>query len=104
MGDSEAQRSGGHSRIAQRVACYDGTKLQSPDDQMDPLRGGAATDAHFPDHHMLGLRFLGGDAIFSPVPENSRSDDSRAGVLLVDEISRLKAGDPFRAVYFHQVI
>nr|WP_315597387.1 phytanoyl-CoA dioxygenase family protein [uncultured Cupriavidus sp.] len=68
------------------------------------LHGGGATDADFPDRHTLVLRFFGDDATFSPLPENSRSGYSTAGVLFVDELSHLKAGDPFRASCFRQII
>ena len=67
------------------------------------LHGGGATDADFPDRHTLVLRFFGDDATFSPLPENSRSGYSTAGVLFVDELSHLKAGDPFRASCFRQI-
>jgi hypothetical protein len=68
------------------------------------LHGGGPTDADFPDRHTLVLRFFGDDATFSPLPENSRSGYSTAGVLFVDELSHLKAGDPFRAPCFRQLI
>ncbi len=68
------------------------------------LHGGAGTDADFPDRHTLVLRFFGDDAIFSPLPEKSRSGYGAAGVLFVDEISHLKAGDPFRAPCFRQLV
>lgn len=68
------------------------------------LHGGAAVDAEFPDRHTLVLRFFGDDATFSPLPENSRAGYTPAGVLFVDEISHLKAGDPYRASCFRQII
>lgn len=68
------------------------------------LHGGAPTDADFPNRHTLVLRFFGDDATFRPLPENSRSGYSKAGVLFADEIAHLKAGDPFRAPCFRQVV
>ena len=68
------------------------------------LHGGGGTDADFPDRHTLVLRFFGDDATFSPLPENSRSGYSTAGFLFVEELSHLKAGDPFRAPCFRQLI
>ncbi|WP_343618189.1 phytanoyl-CoA dioxygenase family protein [Ralstonia sp.] len=68
------------------------------------LHGGAPTDAEFPDRHTLVLRFFGDDATFSPLPENSRSGIPPSGFLFNEEIAHLKAGDPFRASCFRQVV
>jgi hypothetical protein len=68
------------------------------------LHGGAPTDADFTDSHTLVLPFFGDDAIFSPLPENSRSGYSAAGVLFAKELAHLKADDPFRASCFRQVV
>ncbi|WP_175964075.1 phytanoyl-CoA dioxygenase family protein [Burkholderia pyrrocinia] len=68
------------------------------------LHGGGAVDAAFPDRHTLVLRFFGDDATFSPLPDESRSGFTPAGVLFVDELAGLKAGDPFRAPCFRQLV
>ncbi|KWE86655.1 phytanoyl-CoA dioxygenase family protein [Burkholderia ubonensis] len=68
------------------------------------LHGGGVVDADFPDRHTLVLRFFGDDAVFSPLPENSASGFTPAGVLFVEELASLKAGDPFRAPCFRQLV
>ncbi|WGY71359.1 phytanoyl-CoA dioxygenase family protein [Burkholderia cepacia] len=68
------------------------------------LHGGGAVDAAFPDRHTLVLRFFGDDAVFSPLPDESRSGFTPAGVLFVEELAGLKAGDPFRAPCFRQLV
>ncbi|MCA8256873.1 phytanoyl-CoA dioxygenase family protein [Burkholderia sp. AU31624] len=68
------------------------------------LHGGGSVDADFPDRHTLVLRFFGDDAVYSPLPEGSRSGYTPAGVLFVEELAHLKAGDPFRAPCFRQVV
>ncbi|GAU05735.1 phytanoyl-CoA dioxygenase [Burkholderia stabilis] len=68
------------------------------------LHGGGAVDADFPDRHTLVLRFFGDDAVFSPLPDESRSGFTPAGVLFVEELAALKAGDPFRAPCFRQLV
>lgn len=68
------------------------------------LHGGGAVDADFPDRHTLVLRFFGDDAVFSPLPDHSDSGFTPAGVLYVEELASLKAGDPFRAPCFRQLI
>jgi ectoine hydroxylase-related dioxygenase (phytanoyl-CoA dioxygenase family) len=67
------------------------------------LHGGAPVDASFPDRHTLVLRFFGDDAHFHPLPSESRARYSEAGVLFVDQIGHLKAGEPFRAACFEQL-
>jgi ectoine hydroxylase-related dioxygenase (phytanoyl-CoA dioxygenase family) len=67
------------------------------------LHGGAPVDAAFPDRHTLVLRFFGDDAVFHPLPTQSRSGYQEAGVLFVDQIAHLKDGDPFRAPCFRQL-
>ncbi|QBR03965.1 phytanoyl-CoA dioxygenase family protein [Paraburkholderia pallida] len=68
------------------------------------LHGGAPVDAEAPERHTLVLRFFGDDATFSPLPENSRSGYSHAGVLFASDISHLQPGDPFRAPCFRQIV
>jgi ectoine hydroxylase-related dioxygenase (phytanoyl-CoA dioxygenase family) len=67
------------------------------------LHGGAPVDAAFPDRHTLVFRFFGDDAIFSPLPERSRSGYQREGMLFRNELSGLEPMAPFRAPVFHQV-
>ncbi|WP_027813904.1 phytanoyl-CoA dioxygenase family protein [Burkholderia cenocepacia] len=68
------------------------------------LHGGGAVDTDFPDRHTLVLRFFGDNAVFSPLPDESRSGFTPAGVLFVEELAGLKAGDPFRAPCFRQLV
>jgi ectoine hydroxylase-related dioxygenase (phytanoyl-CoA dioxygenase family) len=68
------------------------------------LHGGAPVDPAFPDRHTLVLRFFGDDAIFSPLPEESRSGYARTGVLFKKELTALKAGDAFRSPVFRQLV
>lgn len=68
------------------------------------LHGGGAVDADFPDRHTLVLRFFGDDATFSPLPEHSVSGFTPAGILFLEELASLKAGDPFRAPCFRQLV
>ena len=67
------------------------------------LHGGANIDADFPERHTLVLRFFGDDAVFSPLPEVSRSGYQRTGLLYRDELASLTPGGPFRAPIFPQV-
>lgn len=67
------------------------------------LHGGGAVDADFPNRHTLVMRFFGDDAVFSPLPEHSDAGFTPAGVLFVEELASLKAGDPFRASCFRQI-
>lgn len=67
------------------------------------LHGGAPVDADFPDRHTLVLRFFGDDAVFSPLPEVSRSGYARNGTLFKKEMAALEAGAPFRSPVFRRV-
>ncbi len=67
------------------------------------LHGGAPVDATFPDRHTLVLRFFGDDAVFSPLPPESRSGYARNGVLFRKEMAALQDGEPFRSPVFRQV-
>lgn len=68
------------------------------------LHGGAPVDADFPDRHTLVFRFFGDDATFRPLPEHSDSGYARNGVLFVEEMARLNAGEPFRSPTFRQIV
>jgi ectoine hydroxylase-related dioxygenase (phytanoyl-CoA dioxygenase family) len=68
------------------------------------LHGGAPVDAAFPERHTLVLRFFGDDATFSPLPERSAAGYARNGVLFVDEMAALNAGEPFRSPTFRQLV
>jgi ectoine hydroxylase-related dioxygenase (phytanoyl-CoA dioxygenase family) len=67
------------------------------------LHGGAPVDAAFPSRHTLVLRFFGDDATFHPLPEISASGYGSGGVLFVEEMSALRAGDPLRSPTFLQL-
>ncbi|MEU2792343.1 phytanoyl-CoA dioxygenase family protein [Streptomyces sp. NPDC007100] len=66
------------------------------------LHGGAHVDAACPERHTLVLRFFGDDATFRPLPEGNRHF-ARNGVLFVEEMAKLNAGDPFRSPVFRQL-
>jgi ectoine hydroxylase-related dioxygenase (phytanoyl-CoA dioxygenase family) len=67
------------------------------------LHGGAPVDQAFPHRHTLVLRFFGDDAKFHPLPDHSDAGYTPAGVLFLDEMTALKAGDPLRAPTFAQI-
>lgn len=67
------------------------------------LHGGAPVDQSFKDRHTLVLRFFGDDATFHPLPSHSISGFTEAGVLFLEDLAHLKAGDPFRASCFRQL-
>lgn len=68
------------------------------------LHGGAPVDETFPDRHTFVFRFFGDDATFRPLPEHSDAGYPREGILFTEELSNLKAGDPFRHPTFRQLI
>jgi len=68
------------------------------------LHGGAAVDDAFPDRHTIVFRFFGDDASFHPLPEVSRSNMARNGMLFRQEMAKLAPGAAFRAPIFHQVV
>ena len=68
------------------------------------LHGGAPVDADFPARHTLVFRFFGDDATFHPLPDQSVSGYTPAGVLFLDEMAPLRAGDPLRAPSFLQLV
>jgi hypothetical protein len=61
-------------------------------------------DEAFPDRHTFVFRFFGDDATFRPLPEHSAAGYPQQGVLFSEELSTLKAGDPFRHPTFRQLI
>ncbi|WP_399095764.1 phytanoyl-CoA dioxygenase family protein [Streptomyces sp. BBFR2] len=67
------------------------------------LHGGARVDAACPERHTLVLRFFGDDATFRPLPE-ANEHFARNGVLFVEEMAKLNAGDPFRSPVFRQLV
>ncbi|MFH9424216.1 phytanoyl-CoA dioxygenase family protein [Streptomyces sp. NPDC017529] len=67
------------------------------------LHGGAHVDATCPERHTLVLRFFGDDATFRPLPEENRHF-ARNGVLFIEEMAKLNAGDPFRSPVFRQLV
>ena len=67
------------------------------------LHGGAPVDTAFPERHTLVLRFFGDDATFHPLPENSAAGYGTGGVLFIEEMSALRAGDPLRSPIFVQL-
>ncbi|MFM7011682.1 MAG: phytanoyl-CoA dioxygenase family protein [Betaproteobacteria bacterium] len=67
------------------------------------LHGGAHVDAAFPDRHTLVLRFFGDNATYYPLPQNSAGGFPPEGVLFVDEMKKLREGEPFRSPVFQQV-
>lgn len=68
------------------------------------LHGGAPVDEVFPARHTLVFRFFGDDATFAPLPENSVSGIPPAGFLFIEEMMKLKAGDPLRSPVFRQLL
>lgn len=68
------------------------------------LHGGAHVDADFPLRHTLVLRFFGDDALYRPLPQNSGSGFGPEGILFVEEMTKLKDGDPFRSSVFKQLV
>jgi ectoine hydroxylase-related dioxygenase (phytanoyl-CoA dioxygenase family) len=68
------------------------------------LHGGAPVDPDFPARHTLVFRFFGDDATFHPLPDRSDSGYTPAGVLFLEEMAALKAGDPLRAPTFVQLV
>lgn len=68
------------------------------------LHGGAPVDADFPSRHTLVFRFFGDDATFNPLPEHSDAGYTTGGVLFVEEMAALKAGEPFRSPVFRQLV
>ena len=67
------------------------------------LHGGAPVDEDCPDRHTLVLRFFGDDATFRPLPDTNKHY-ARNGVLFVEEMAKLNAGDPFRSPIFQQLV
>lgn len=68
------------------------------------LHGGAPVDAAFPDRHTLVLRFFGDDATYHPLPSDSAAHIPPEGFLFVEEMAKLKAGEPFRSPVFRQLL
>ena len=68
------------------------------------LHGGAPVDAGFPNRHTFVFRFFGDDATYSPLPDKSRSGYAVTGTLFREEMSSLKAGEPFRSPVFQQLV
>jgi hypothetical protein len=68
------------------------------------LHGGAPVDAAFPERHTLVFRFFGDDATFRPLPDHSDACYGPGGVLFVEEMAALKAGDPFRSPTFRRLV
>ncbi|MCQ4312779.1 phytanoyl-CoA dioxygenase family protein [Pseudomonas stutzeri] len=68
------------------------------------LHGGAPVDHSFPDRHTFVFRFFGDNATFRPLPEYSGSGYPTAGILFTEELSNLKAGEPFRHPTFRQLV
>lgn len=68
------------------------------------LHGGAPVDADFPSRHTLVFRFFGDDATFAPLPDRSDAGYTPGGVLFLEEMALLKAGDPLRGASFLQLI
>jgi ectoine hydroxylase-related dioxygenase (phytanoyl-CoA dioxygenase family) len=68
------------------------------------LHGGAPVDADFPSRHTLVFRFFGDDATFRPLPDHSDSGYTPGGVLFLDDMAPLKAGDPLRGPSFLQLL
>jgi ectoine hydroxylase-related dioxygenase (phytanoyl-CoA dioxygenase family) len=67
------------------------------------LHGGAPVDAGCPNRHTIVFRFFGDDATFRPLPATNMHY-ARNGVLFVDEMAKLNAGDPFRSPVFQQLV
>jgi ectoine hydroxylase-related dioxygenase (phytanoyl-CoA dioxygenase family) len=67
------------------------------------LHGGAPVSADCPERHTLVLRFFGDDALFRPLPAQSRARYPRQGVLFTDDLAHLKDGDRFRSPIFQQL-
>jgi len=65
---------------------------------------GAVLDDAFPERHTLVFRFFGDDATFRPLPDHSDAGYGPGGVLFVEEMAALKAGDPFRSPTFRQLV
>ena len=68
------------------------------------LHGGAPVDAGFPNRHTFVFRFFGDDATYSPLPDKSRWGCAVTGTLFREEMSSLKAGEPFRSPVFQQLV
>lgn len=68
------------------------------------LHGGAPVDADFPERHTLVFRFFGDDATFQPLPDHSNAGYQPGGVLFLEEMAALKAGDPLRSPTFRQLV
>jgi len=68
------------------------------------LHGGAPVDAEFPTRHTLVFRFFGDDATFRPLPDHSDAGYTTSGVLFLEEMAALKAGEPFRSPAFRQLV
>ncbi|MET9297129.1 phytanoyl-CoA dioxygenase family protein [Streptomyces sp. NPDC003077] len=67
------------------------------------LHGGAHVDAACPDRHTLVLRFFGDDATFRPLPESNKHF-ARNGALFVEEMAKLRPGEPFRSPLFRRLL
>ncbi|ANI79260.1 phytanoyl-CoA dioxygenase family protein [Sphingobium sp. EP60837] len=67
------------------------------------LHGGAPVDAEFPERHTIVFRFFGDDATFDELPVQSASGYDRNGVLFVEEMAKMKQGEPFRSPIFRQL-
>lgn len=61
------------------------------------LHGGAPVDADFPSRHTLVFRFFADDATLLPLPDHGDSGYTPGGVLFLEVMAPLKAGDPLRA-------
>lgn len=68
------------------------------------LHGGAPVDPSFPDRHTLVLRFFGDDATYLPLPGSSDGRIPPEGFLFIEEMAKLKAGEPFRSPVFRQIV
>jgi hypothetical protein len=68
------------------------------------LHGGAPVDAAFPERHTLVFRFFGDDATFRPLPEPSAAGYGPGGILFVEQMATLRAGDPFRSPVFRRLV
>jgi hypothetical protein len=80
---------------------------QSPGTWSCPSRRAAwraPVDAAFPSRHTLVFRSFGDDATFRPLPQPSDAGYTPGGVLCLEEMAALKAGDPFRSPVFRQLV
>ena len=68
------------------------------------LHGGAPVDPAFPERHTLVFRFFGDDATFRPLPDHSDAGFGSGGILFVEEMAALKAGDHLRSPSFRQLV